>query len=397
MRCSAQFATIGHLTVGPAPDVQGRVDFCVERESARQTDKLVLGLPVTLCRISAGRTLSTGVARIDRKQGNPSARCFVRQKEAQLVEGPASQNCTLLFPNRYSIVNPGQFLDRDSTMSAFGFGNDLLRNAMVHVGGKTKLSATQSLKLALGAARAARLQLGPQTAVAVAHVVDPAARQGRVVRGRSNRLDSQIDAKKILHGLRGRVWYIAGGGQVELAAAENQVGFTLLRFQKFFLTFSSRVCDLDSSIDGPDAGHIRLVGEDARVVPNGSVLGKPPLGFLVELVGICDLGKHAYDDLSAQRKPLAGRMVKQFMQGVLAENFALPRSFADPVATCVCPFNRIEQRLTLVGICVQSDFSGQFQSCSLPQRQIQSNGYSAIAEKPLPPRSEDRSIRGLKV
>jgi len=141
------------LTVGPALNVQSRVDVGVERNSALQTDKLFLGLPVSLCRIGAGRALSTGVPRIDHKQKNSSARCFVRQKETQLVEGPTSQNCTLLFPNRYSFVDPSQVFDCDSSLSAFGFGNDLLRNAMVDVCGKARFPATQSLQLALGAAR----------------------------------------------------------------------------------------------------------------------------------------------------------------------------------------------------------------------------------------------------
>jgi hypothetical protein len=380
MRCSAQFATIGHLTVGPAPDVQSRVDVGVERESAVQTDKLTLGLPVALRRISTRRALTARVPWIDRKQKDSSARCFVRQEGAQLMEGPTSQNCTLLFPNRYSLVDPSQFFDRDSTLSAFGFGNDLLRNAMVNVGGKAKFSATQSLELALGTARTARLQFGPQTTVAVAHVVDPAARQGRMVRGRGDRLDSEIDAQKVIYYLQSWVSNITGRGQIELAAAIDQVGFSLLRFQKLFLTFSGRVCDLESSISRPDADYVRLKSQNARVVPDGSVLGKPPLGFLVQFVGVCYFGKHSYDDLSAQQKALASRFVKQFMQGVLAENFEVPSLFTDPVAAVVRLLNRIEQSLTLGGVCIQSNFSDQFQSCSLPQRQIQSNGYSAIVE-----------------
>ncbi len=54
MRFIAQFATIGHLTVGPAPDVQGRVGVCMERKPALQTDKLVLGLSVSLRYMTAG-------------------------------------------------------------------------------------------------------------------------------------------------------------------------------------------------------------------------------------------------------------------------------------------------------------------------------------------------------
>jgi hypothetical protein len=126
------------LTVGPAPNVQSRVDW-------------VFRFPFAVYpQAEHSRLVFRG---IDHKQKNSSARCFVLQKETKLVEGPTSQNCTLLFPNHYSFVDPSQFFNRDSSLSAFGFGNDLLRNAMVDVCGKARFPATQSLQLALGAAR----------------------------------------------------------------------------------------------------------------------------------------------------------------------------------------------------------------------------------------------------
>jgi hypothetical protein len=36
--------------------------------------------------------------------------------------------------------------------------------------------------------------------------------------------------------------------------------------------------------------------------------------FLVEFVGVCNLGKHEHDDLSAQQKRLASRFIEQFVQ-----------------------------------------------------------------------------------
>ena len=48
MRSTAQLATIGHLTAGPATNVDSRVDVRVECEAALQAGKLVLGLSVLL-------------------------------------------------------------------------------------------------------------------------------------------------------------------------------------------------------------------------------------------------------------------------------------------------------------------------------------------------------------
>lgn len=62
------------------------------------------------------------------------------------------------------------------------------------------------------------------------------------------------------------------------------------------------------------ADYFLLIREDAGIVTDGSVLRKSAMCFLVEFVGVCNLGKHEHDDLSAQQKRLASRFIEQFVQ-----------------------------------------------------------------------------------
>jgi hypothetical protein len=82
MRSTAQLATIGHLTAGPATNVDSRVDFGVECEAALHAGKLVLGLSVLLPGMPTVRALAAAVAGIDRDQENTCQRSLIGQKGA---------------------------------------------------------------------------------------------------------------------------------------------------------------------------------------------------------------------------------------------------------------------------------------------------------------------------
>ncbi len=302
MRYTAQFATIGHLTVGPTANVCGRVDVGVERETALQTDKLVLGLSVSLVGVSASRTLTARIARINRYQENASQRSLIGKEGSELIERPTTQSCTLLSPNRYSFVDAFEFFNGYSTASAFGFCNDLLRNAVINISSKASFLATESFEFALGASRTAFLQLRAKASTAVANVVDLGSRQLLSVRGRGNRLYAEIHAEEIINHAWVWVWNVARRCEVELAAMVDQIGLALLRLQQFFLPFASRVTNLESSCRRPDAHRVWLEAENAGVVADCSMSGKPPLRFLVQFVGVCNFGKDVYDYLSTQRK-----------------------------------------------------------------------------------------------
>jgi hypothetical protein len=83
---TAQLATIGRLTAGPATNVDSRVDVRVECEAALDAGKLVLGLSVLLRGMPTVRALAAAVAGIDRDQENTFERSLIGKKGAKLME-----------------------------------------------------------------------------------------------------------------------------------------------------------------------------------------------------------------------------------------------------------------------------------------------------------------------
>ena len=88
------------------------------------------------------RALAAAVAGIDRNQQNTCQRSLLAQKGAKLMERPTAQSGTLLFPNRYPVVDALQLFQGDAALGAFGLGNDLLQDAVIDVSSKASFFAT---------------------------------------------------------------------------------------------------------------------------------------------------------------------------------------------------------------------------------------------------------------
>ena len=123
------------------------------------------------------RALAAAVAGIDRNQQNTCQRSLLAQKGAKLMERPTAQSGTLLFPNRYPVVDALQLFQGDAALGALGLGNDLLQDAVIDVSSKTSFFATELFELPFGAARALLLQSRAQRTSAIANIVDLASRQ----------------------------------------------------------------------------------------------------------------------------------------------------------------------------------------------------------------------------
>ena len=363
MRYAAQLATFGCLTGSPTAflKVHGSVEIGVRRVSTRQTSEGRLVGPVLFVGVPTFGALPARVARIDRNQRNPSEGSLVRQESSQLKKGPRVQNRTLLTTSRDPFAYAGQFFDGKAAFGAFSDGNDLLRNAVINVSGEAPFLAGKHFQSARGGTSLFLLEFAPQSAMAATNRLDRTPAEVGTIARCCNVGYAKVNSKKIIDHAWAWVWNIAGRSKVELGAMVDQIGLTLLRFQKLFLAFSGGVSDLEPSGSRPNTYRFRLEAENTGIVADGSVLGEPALRFLVQFVGIGNLSEDAHNDLSTERESLAGRVIEQPMQRKLRKDFTLPRLLADPVATGVSLFNRIKQRLALAGVGVQSYFGCKFQ------------------------------------
>ena len=333
----------------------------MECEAALQAGKLVLGLSVLLGGMPRVRALAAAVAGIDRDQQNTCQRSLLAQKGAKLMERPTAQSGTLLFPNRYPVVDALQLFQGDAALGAFGLGNDLLQDAVIDVSSKTSFFATELFELPFGAARALLLQFRAQRTSAIANLVDLPSRQLLAIGGGGDGFDAEINPKKVLYHAWLRVRNFARRSNVELAFVVDQVRLAMLGLQQFFLALPGRIGDLEPSRCGPDAHPIRLECQDAGIVADGTLPGKAWLGFLVQFISVGNLSQDVYDYLSSQREQFFRLVVKQLMERELRENLTAPGLFAHPVAAGVCLLHRLQQCLALVSICIQPDFRCKLQ------------------------------------
>src|ERR1700733_15439779 len=193
------------------------------------------------------RALAAAVAGIDRDQENTRQRSLLAQKDAKLMERPTAQSGRLLFPNRYPVVDALQLFQGDAALGAFGLGNDLLQDAVIHVSSEASFFATELFELPFGAARALLLQFRAQRTSAIANLVDLASRQLLAIGGGGDGFDAEINPRKVIYHawLRGRNF--ARRSHVELAFVVDQVRLAMLGLQQFFLALPGRTSSMDSS------------------------------------------------------------------------------------------------------------------------------------------------------
>jgi hypothetical protein len=82
----------------PAGNYAGSVDIGVRFMSTVYTPKLVLAFAILFCAMSAGRTSTAGVARIDTYHHDRRERSLIGEEQRQLGECPGVQNPSLLTP-----------------------------------------------------------------------------------------------------------------------------------------------------------------------------------------------------------------------------------------------------------------------------------------------------------
>ena len=104
-----------------------------------------MGLPILLVDTSAFWTGPGGVPGIYDIQINAVHQGLVGQEGAELIEGPVVQPVSLAFSGRNLVPDAGEILDGNSGVSAFGLGNKVFGNVVIHPRLKTVLVFLDSM------------------------------------------------------------------------------------------------------------------------------------------------------------------------------------------------------------------------------------------------------------
>ena len=124
---------------GPASYYSRRVDVGIRGMAAREARKHVAGLSVGLLGVAANAALSRGVSRVDVADRKPDTRGLVGDLRLKVAEGPRVQDTSLRPGSPYPRAYTVEVLEGDPARGAFGRGDDLLGDTVIHMRGEATL------------------------------------------------------------------------------------------------------------------------------------------------------------------------------------------------------------------------------------------------------------------
>jgi hypothetical protein len=306
------------------------------------------------------RAFTTGVAGIDLDKRYSRKDGFVPQEASQLCECPRVKNRSLFAPSPNPRSYTRQFFDGDTAIRAFGFLNDLFRNAMVDVCSKASFFAREFLQVTFCRLTLRRLKVGTKFAVAIANIIHGRATVSLTIGVCGNLDNTKINTEKIIYIAWRRLCNIAGSSQKPFPTMVDQVRLSLLMFEKFLLLWPSRVRNCFSTSERPYAYPVFSETKDSGIVTDGSMLRETTLNFLVQFVGVGNLRKQPNNYLRRQRKSKTHFMVEYLMEREWRKNLLLPCLMTDPVGTLIRRLKSLQQNFLLLCTGVQSDFGYKF-------------------------------------
>ena len=335
---------------GPASYYPRRVDVGIRGVAAREAHEQVAGLSVGLLGVAANAALSRGVSRVDVADRKPDTRGLVGDLRLEIAKGPRVQDASLRpgspYPHAYAV----EVLEGDPARGAFGRGDDLLGDTVIHMRGEATLLEPPFAKQPLRALRPFALKLSPEPIGASAKAIQVGTGEVLAVARGGNVHDADVNAEPTEDLLLLDVRDLNGDEEVELRTAHHEVCFASFVGEERALMLTADERDGLPPQESPEAGRIDLPGQDACVVRDRPERAESSPRLPVQLVGVRHLGGCAHDHLRGQvGKGCAGFDVGDFVQRELAEDLLVPSLARDPVACLVRAPHRGRERLRLIG------------------------------------------------
>ena len=333
------------------------------REATPLTTERIASGTIGTRDVTAVRTTLRRIARINQLNGNTEQRAFIRHERTQLVEAPVAVSRSLGLANRSPLGDAIEVFKGDTKIVPLGLRDESFADAVVRVFLKAGLASRQLFEPALGALGADRLENLAALFVPPPLGLHLSAREGVTI-GVYREVDhAEVHPQPSLGIVRRRRLDVADLMQVELAVPVDQISLSLKGIKHQALTLSALVRDMQAPLNRPD-GHLLAVGvptEDALVVGDRAVGFEGARTFMVELVGIADIGDSSHDNLGGQvRKRGAGFVVGQLVQSVLPEHFGFPRPLRQVVSRLIRLFHRAFESVGLFGRCSEFHLRDQF-------------------------------------
>ena len=304
------------------------------------------------------RTHLRGMLGVDNLEQHAGLFRLVADKQAKLVESPATDAVALRLAKPGSLSDALEVFKGYSSQSAFSLRNDSLREAVVGVAAKPRFSIADAFELladalapsVVGRQISRRLKGLPERLVLDAHLLYVLARVYCSIRVRGQMLDPQIDAEEIVGIQRRQGIGLDHGHQEPLAIlAMHQFGvvFDLGKLLGLVVAHDHRQADAPIQRGHGDRGKI-LVAQQMPVIGHRRQGTKGHLLGGIPLVGSRYIGRDQTGHLSRQAKAFTQLVVIQLVQAKAIGQLALKSANSQPGTRLVESTHRLLQRRRLL-------------------------------------------------
>lgn len=316
-----------------------------------------MSTPVGLVDATTYGAGTRSVPGINLKQYDARDLGFVGEELLELKKRPVGMSCPLRPTSRSLRANTRQVFDGNRSVRSFGLLHNMLADRVIRIGLKVGLFAGKFLQFSPGCPGSLALEVSPAMGMNAAVLFDGISAKSFSVAIRHKINDAQVKAQHIVRDLLRGLLHVARGEQVKGPLDQNQVTFALLGLKQAHVIVATDEIHLEAAKDRSHRDPARLDVPVQKIVIKGNrpMRLKRALAFLVQLVGIGNLGYAAHDERGIEVKSLAHFVVDEFVKLKLAPRFGFPCSPADPITCHITLFQRGQERGMLLRSCKQFD------------------------------------------
>lgn len=320
----------------PARNYSSSVNVGTLRMSTGATDKQVSRFPVPLFGVPAHVALPRRIPWVDVADGQTRAQSFIGNLALQVAESPRAQPASLFPASPDPFVDSLEILEGNSSPGAFGYGDNLLRYAVIDMSREPVLPITTLLKQALCGFGPFLLEFTSDSRCPSSQVVEVATRKIISIACCCNVYDPEINTKPVGDFARVANRKFDANMQVEFARTKHKQRLSPIESEKRTLLRAAQEGDSLPTRYGPDA-HAFVVGYPGKhvaIVSKRSGRSKRGDIFSSRPVGIGNLSNSSDNDLGGEvGEFLTGSVVSEFMKRKPAKCSRFPRLLRNPITS----------------------------------------------------------------
>lgn len=309
-------------------------------------ESLLIGT-VSFSSVTAYETFTAGVSGVYQDNRHTGQGSFVLDLLGKIMEAPGMVDSALGLSNSYSGTDARQVFEGYSAPSVFGLVHQMFADDVISVLTEPVFFLATFLQKALGSRCPLGLQFASEVGISGPDVVYVRTGINLAIRINGNGFNAQVNANKLGYVIRDWFIHITGSEQIKLTIYQTKVGFAPLFFKQDLLPLATNKWQLKPTFEGQDRNSLQvdLPRKYPVVVTNSTKLFEGTLRFLVQFVGVADLGNSPDCHLSRQAKLASHVLIDDLLQAELAKGFSFPGLLADIVARLINGCQRILESL----------------------------------------------------